>query len=338
MFIGSQSWAFSKSPKLLSGSAVGGPMEAKGPLASSFDLLFEDLWMEEKSYEDAQQRLMEEASTLAIQKANIFDEQVDFFIGGDLINQMTPTNFAASTLQIPFLGTFNACATSMESVALAASIIEASGANYILAGSSSHFSSAERQYRFPTEYGSQKPDTSQTTVTGAGCAIVGKDGDGPIIKRATIGKVIDLKVDDPFNMGAAMAPAAADTIITHLHDFQLPISYYDAIVTGDLGSIGREICIQLLRDVKVSITNEQFLDSGVMIYGEDQGAFAGGSGAACSSVVAFGHMYEQLLAKKYNRVLFVATGALHSPMTIQQQKSMPAIAHAVAIENGSDEL
>lgn len=337
MFTGSQSWAYSTSPKLLSGSAVGGPKEAKGPLAPSFDLLFDDLWMEEKSYEDAQQRLMEEASTLAIQKADIFDEQVDFFIGGDLINQITPTNFAASTLQIPFLGTFNACATSMESVALAAAIIEAKGANYILTGTSSHYSSTERQYRFPTEYGSQTPDTAQTTVTGAGCAIISKDGEGPIIKRATIGKVHDLNITDPFNMGAAMAPAAADTIITHLHDFQLPISHYDAIVTGDLGSIGREICIQLLRDVKVSVTNEQFIDSGILVYGGDPASFAGGSGAACSSVVAFGHIYEQLLTKKLNRVLFVATGALHSPLSIQQQKSMPAIAHAVAIENGSDE-
>ncbi|HLR14678.1 MAG TPA: stage V sporulation protein AD [Bacillota bacterium] len=337
MFTGTQSWAFSTSPVLLSGSAVGGPMEAQGPLASSFDLLFDDLWMEQTSYENAQQRLMEEASALAIQKAHIFDEQVDFFISGDLINQMTPTNFAASTLQIPFLGTFNACATSMESVALAAAIIEASGANYILTGSSSHFSSAERQYRFPNEYGSQKPGTSQTTVTGAGCAMISKEGSGPIIKRATIGKIIDLGITDPFNMGAAMAPAAADTIITHLHDFQLPITYYDAVVTGDLGKVGRDICIQLLNDVKVSIAPNQFLDAGLMVYGPDQQVFAGGSGSACSAVVSFGHMLEQLQAKKVNRVLFVATGVLHSPLSIQQQKTMPAIAHAVAIENGSDE-
>lgn len=336
MFIGSQSWAFSKSPILLSGSAVGGPDEASGPLANTFDHLFDDLWIEEKSFEDAQQKMLEEANALAIQKAHIYDSQVDFFISGDLINQMTPTNFAASTLQVPYLGTFSACATSMESVALAAAIIEGNGANYILAGSASHYSATERQYRYPNEYGGQKPDTAQRTVTGAGCAVISKEGNGPIIKGATIGKVADLKITDPFHMGSAMAPAAADTILTHLKDFNLPVTHYDAIVTGDLGSIGREITFDLLRKAELPIADDQFLDSGVMMYSDQQNAFAGGSGTACSAIVAFGYMYQQMMAKKLNRVLFVATGALHSPIAIQQQKTIPTIAHAVAFENGSD--
>lgn len=337
MFTGSQSWTFHSAPVLLSGGTVGGPDEAKGPLAHTFDLLVDNQWVEEKSFEDAQQRLLEEASIFAIEKAQLFDQQIDFFISGDLINQMTPTNFAASTLQIPYLGVFSACATSMESVALAASIIEAKGANYILTGSASHFAAAERQYRFPTEYGSQKPDTAQRTVTGAGCAIISKEGKGPRIRGATIGKVIDLQMTDPFHMGAAMAPAAVDTIITHLDDFQIPISHYDAVFTGDLGSVGRDIALQLLRDAKIQVTDEQFLDGGIMMYSEEQEVFAGGSGSACSAIVAFGHVYEQMVKQKLKRVLFIATGVLHSPLSIQQKKSMPAIAHAVSIEIGSDD-
>lgn len=336
MLVGHQTWVFNNAPVIISTGTVGGPFEAKGNLPNDFDILHEDTWLEQDSFEKAHQVMMEEACQVAIKKSDIDKGQVEFFIGGDLINQITPSNFAAKTMEIPYLGLFSACATSMEGLALAASIINANGANYILTGSSSHNSAAEKQYRYPTEYGGQKPPTAQWTVTGAGCALVAKNGKGPRITSATIGKVIDMGITDPFNMGGAMAPAAADTIMSHLKDRNIDSNYYDLIITGDLAKIGRTASLELLHKNGVNINEDQYVDCGLKIYRDDQPVQAGASGAACSAIVTYGHFLNQMKRGKLNRILVVATGSLHSPLSIQQGDSIPCIAHAVSIESGSD--
>lgn len=332
MLIGRQTWTFPEKPRIIATGTVGGPFEAKGKLNNDFDYFFDDTWMGEQSFENAQKVLLERSVDIALHQANVTKNDVNFFLSGDLINQITPSNFAAKQLSIPFFGLFSACATLTEGLSLAALMIDTDYADYIVTGTASHHSAAERQYRYPTEYGGQKPPTAQWTVTGAGSAVISKQGDGPVITSATIGKVVDYGITDPFNMGAAMAPAAVDTIITHLNERQIEPTYYDYIVTGDLGKIGHKISYRLLKESGVNIAKEQYIDCGTMIYADDQPVNAGGSGTACSAVVTYGHLFNRLKAKEFKRMLVVATGSLHSPMTIQQNESIPCIAHAVSIE------
>lgn len=336
MLVGRSTWIFNQKPVIISTGTVGGPFEAKGNIYRDFDLLHDDIWLNESSFEKAQQQMMEEASQIALKKSNINTEQVELFISGDLINQMTPTSFTAKALKIPYFGLFSACATTTESLALAAMIINANGANYVLSGSSSHNAATEKQYRYPTEYGSQKPPTAQWTVTGAGCALVAKSGSGPKITSATIGKIVDMGLTDPFNMGSAMAPAVVDTIMTHFKERDIDPSYYDLIVTGDLGRLGREISLELLNKNGLHITEDQYVDCGVMIYKDDQPVQAGASGAACAAVVTYGHLLNLMHQGKVKRMLVIATGSLHSVLSVQQKDSIPCIAHAVSIESGSD--
>lgn len=335
MLLGHSSWVFQNQPTILSTGVVGGPFEAQGKIANDFDILHEDLWLKQNSFEKAQQIMMEEASQIAVKKANIQKEQVDYFISGDLINQITPSTFAAQSVDAPYFGLFSACATSMESLALAALIVNSGGARYVLSGTASHNASTERQFRYPTEYGGQKPPTAQWTVTGAGCALLANhsEGDGPVITTATIGKVVDMGMTDPFNMGGAMAPAAVDTIIRHLTDRNVDASFYDLIITGDLAKVGREASYDLLKEKGVDIDPKQYVDCGLTVYSEDQPVQAGGSGTACSAVATFGHFLNRMKEGKLNRILVVATGSLHSPMTVQQSLPIPCIAHAVSIES-----
>lgn len=332
MLIGKQTWEFQNRPVVISTGVVGGPFEAEGKRPSAFDILHDNLWLEQQSFEQAQQLMMEEASEIALKKANLHEGQIEFLLTGDLINQITPSTLAASTLQIPYFGLFSACATSTEGLALAALFINTNSANYVLTGTASHYAATERQFRFPNEYGGQKPPTAQRTVTGAGCAIIAKEGNGPFITSATIGKVVDLGVTDPFNMGAAMAPAAVDTIVAHLKDRNLTVDHYDLIITGDLGHIGRDTSFELLKQKGINIQEEQYVDCGIEVYEDDQSAFAGGSGTACSAVMTYGHFIQLLTKKELKRILVVATGSLHSPLTVQQNLSIPCIAHAVSIE------
>lgn len=336
MLTGHRTWLFENEPIIISTGTVGGPFEANGRIPKDFDLLHDDMWLKQESFEKAQRTMMEEACQLSIKNSPIEKEQVEFFISGDLINQITPTSFAAKTIGIPYFGLFNACATSMESLALAAFIINGNGANYILSGTSSHNAATEKQFRYPTEYGGQKPPTAQWTVTGAGVALVAKEGKGPRITSATIGKVVDKGITDPFNMGGAMAPAAVDTITAHFKERKVDPSYYDLIVTGDLGHIGREVSFDLLKKQGLSIADEQYVDCGLTIYREDQPVLAGGSGAACSAIGTYGHFLNRMKQGELNRILVCATGALHSPLSVQQKDSIPCIAHAVSIESGSD--
>lgn len=335
MLQGKQSWIFQNRPVIAATGVSGGPFEANGNLADDFDVLHDDLWMGEDTYEKAHRILMEEAGQTALQKANIQKEDIQFYIAGDLINQITPSSLSARTIQIPYFGIFGACSTSMEGLALASFIVNYQGADYILTGASSHNAAVEKQFRYPTEYGGQKPPTAQWTITGAGAALVTSKMPGqnmPVTTSATIGKVIDMGLTDPFNMGGAMAPAAADTITAHFKDMQLDPSYYDLIVTGDLGRIGQETTYELLSNNGLNIEREKFKDCGLMIYKEDQPVQSGGSGAGCSATVLYGHLLNQMKQGEYKRILVVATGALLSPLTFQQNESIPCIAHAVSIE------
>lgn len=313
----------------------GGPFEANGNLANDFDLLHEDLWMGQETYEKAHRVLLEESIKMALQKANVHKEEVQFLFAGDLINQITPTSFAARSMQIPYFGLFGACSTSMEGLALASFVINNQGAKYILTGASSHNSAVEKQFRYPTEYGGQKPPTAQWTVTGAGVALMAANDSSknqPVTISATIGKVIDMGLTDPFNMGGAMAPAAADTIIAHFRDLQLDPSFYDLIITGDLGRVGHDTAFELINKSGLKLERKQFQDCGLLIYKKDQPVQSGASGAGCSATVLYGHLLNQMKKGVYKRILVVATGALLSPLSFQQNESIPCIAHAVAIE------
>lgn len=334
MLKGHQSWVFENKPKIISTATVVGPFEGQGPLADDFDIVHADLYLGQDSWEKAEKVLLEESTSLAIEHAGLTKEQVQFFFGGDLMNQIISSSFAARTLSIPYLGLFGACSTSMESLALASYIVNSGGAKYALAGTCSHNASVEKQFRYPTEYGSQKPPTAQYTVTGSGAALLSPEGQGPVVTSATIGRVIDMGVSDPFNMGAAMAPAAVDTIEAHFRDLDIKPSHYDLIVTGDLSKVGYEIANELLERHGVPMKETTYKDCGMMIYDyEKQSVQAGASGCACSAVVTYGHLLNKVRKGELKRILVVATGALLSPLSFQQGESIPCIAHAVSIES-----
>ncbi len=332
MLHGHQTWEFPNKPVIVATGVVGGPFEAKGPLAEDFDILHGDTWLGQDSYEKAEKKLLEQACEKAIEKAGLKKEDIQFFLSGDLMNQIITSSFAARTLGAPYFGLFGACSTSMEGLALGSLIINSYCAEYVLCGTASHNSSVEKQFRYPTEYGGQKPPTAQWTVTGAGVALLAKEGKGPRVTAATIGRVVDMGLSDPFNMGAAMAPAAVDTIEAHFRDLQRSPTDYDLIATGDLGRVGHDIATDLLKKHGWEM-GEQFVDCGLMIYSEDQPVIAGASGAGCSATVTYGHILNRMRRGELNKVLIVATGALLSPLSFQQNESIPCIAHAVVIEN-----
>lgn len=336
MLRGHQSWEFITRPVLLASAAVGGPHEAQGPLANDFDLLHADLLLGQDSWEKAERTMLEEASEKAIEKAGLTKDKIQFYLGGDLMNQIISSSFAARTLGLPYIGLFGACSTSMESLALAALLVDKQSAEYALAATSSHNATAEKQFRYPTEYGSQKPPTAQWTVTASGAAIVGRSGLGPRLTAATIGRVVDMGITDPFNMGAAMAPAALSTIEAHHRDLQLSGDHYDLVVTGDLGRVGHAILLDLMQEHQLGIPPERYQDCGILIYGDDKQVWSGGSGCGCSAAVTYGHLMRRLQAGDWKRILVVATGALLSPLSFQQGESIPCIAHAVAIERGEE--
>lgn len=337
MLRGKQTWWFEKRPVIIGEATVVGPDEGDGPLAADFDLVHPELDMQQKTWEKAERLLLEQASEFALQNARVERDQIQFYVGGDLMNQIISSSFAARTLGAPYLGVFGACSTSMESLALASLIVNSGSGSYVLAGTCSHNCTVEKQFRYPTEYGAQKPPTAQNTVTGAGAVIVSDKGAGPVVECATIGKVIDLGITDPFNMGAAMAPAAVDTIQAHFNDTGRSPKDYDLIVTGDLAAVGHPIAKKLLLQDGVPINETVFTDCGLMIYDlEQQKVQAGGSGCGCSAVVTYGHLLKRLKKGELKRILVVATGALLSPLSYQQGESIPCIAHAVAISSGKE--
>jgi stage V sporulation protein AD len=332
MLKGKQTWIFESKPVILASAAVGGPFEAQGALAEDFDILNDDIWLGQDSFEKAEKKLLEQACDKVIEKSGLSKEDVEFFISGDLLNQIISSTFAARTLGKPFLGIYGACSSSMEGLALAALMVNSKAANYMIAGASSHNAAAEKQYRYPTEYGGQKPPTAQWTVTGAGTALLGQNGEGPRVTSATIGKIVDTGITDPFNMGVAMAPAAVDTILAHFKELSIEPSYYDLIVTGDLGEIGHSITSELLQKDGLNMPADIFNDCGLLIYKKDQQVFAGASGCASSATVTYGHLLNRMRRGELKKLLVIATGALLSPLSYQQKESIPCIAHAVSIE------
>lgn len=332
MLKGHQSWIFNSKPTILASAAVGGPFEGNGALADDFDIITEDLWVGQDSYEKAEKALLEHACKRAIQKANLQKEDINFFFSGDLMNQIISSSFAARTLGIPFLGVFGACSSSMEGLALAARLIDSKAANYVLAAASSHNAAAEKQFRYPTEYGVQRPPSAQWTVTGAGAAVIAQNGNGPKITSATIGRVIDMGISDPYNVGAAMAPAAVDTIESHFRDLNIDASHYDLIATGDLGKVGHELANALFEKHGINMPQHIFTDCGLLIYKKEQPSFSGGSGCGCSATVTYGHLLNRMRKGELKKILIVATGALMSPISFQQKESIPCVAHAVSIE------
>jgi len=332
MLQGHQTWVFQSRPVIIGSAAIGGPFEGQGNLAKDFDLLHGDIWLGQDSYEQAEKKFLEEACETAIKKSGLKKEDIQFFFSGDLINQIMPSSFTARTLGVPYLGIYGACASSIEGLSLASLLIDSGFAKTALVGTSSHNAACEKQYRYPTEYGAQKPPTAQWTVTGAGAAVVAHQGAGPRVVAATIGRVIDMGLSDPFNMGAAMAPAAVDTIQAHFRDLNIPTSHYDLIATGDLGRVGHRIAAELLAKHGLDIPVEKLTDCGVLIYKEEQPVFAGGSGCACVATTTFGHLLNRMRSGELKHVLVIATGALLSPMSYQQKETIPCIAHAVSIE------
>ncbi|PKM77894.1 MAG: stage V sporulation protein AD [Firmicutes bacterium HGW-Firmicutes-15] len=332
MLQGHQSWVFENRPVIIGSAAIGGPFEAQGNLAADFDMLHDDLWLGQESYEKAEKKLLEQACETAIKKAGVKKEDIQFFMSGDLINQIISSSFTARTLGIPFLGIYGACSSSMEGLALASLMVDSRFAKLALAGTSSHNAAAEKQYRYPTEYGAQKPPTAQWTVTGAGAGVVAQLGEGPKVTAATIGRVVDMGISDPFNMGAAMAPAAVDTIEAHFRDLNVSAANYDFIATGDLGRVGHIIARDLLKKHGMDIPKEKLTDCGMLIYKDTQPVWSGGSGCACAATTTYGHFLNRMRKGELKKILVVATGALLSPMSYQQKETIPCVAHAVSIE------
>ncbi|WP_277586405.1 stage V sporulation protein AD [Psychrobacillus antarcticus] len=306
---------------------VAGPVEKDGPFAESFDEVLPLETEKNETNEQAHSRMIEMACQWAAKNGHTQLNNIDVLIAGDLINQLSPSNFAARSLALPFLGVFSACASSVEAIIIGSLLLESGNARTVLAGASSHHPAVERQFRYPLQYGAQKPKTAQWTVTAAGFALLEKElNDVPVVTHATIGRVIDGKQKNPLHMGAAMASAARDTIERHLTNTKSQMSDFDVIMTGDLGNIGISILKEMFQDENSGVILQ---DAGAQFYGNEPFFNAGASGAGCSAAVFFGQIYDQLKKGVFKRVLLVATGALLSPLTFQQGETIPCIAHAI---------
>ena len=331
--IGSQTIKFDNPITILDTACIVGPKEADGPLAKYFDKCLEDEFWGEETWEKAESKIIKENVNSVILKSGIAATDIDFCFAGDLLNQCISSSFGLRELNMPFFGVFGACSTFVESMCLGSVFIASGAASNVLCATSSHFCSAEKQFRFPLELGNQRPPTAQWTVTGSGAAILSTNGTGPKITYITPGKIVDMGIKDANNMGAAMAPAALDTLITHLKDTDRKPSYYDAIITGDLGHIGKDIVMELAETKGYNIKSI-YNDCGVLMFDKNtQDTHSGGSGCACIGTVFSGYFFKQLKDRKLNRILLIATGALTNATTSQQGESIPGIAHAVAIEN-----
>ena len=329
--IGKQTIKFDMPPTIAECASIVGPKESQGPLSKYFDQTLEDEFWGEKSWEKAESKIIKETVNTVIRKSGIPVNQIDCMFAGDLLNQCISSNFGLRELAIPFFGVFGACSTFVESMILGAISAE-SFANHVLCATSSHFCSAEKQFRFPLELGNQRPQSSQWTVTGSGATILSKNGEGPYITHITPGKIIDMGIKDANNMGAAMAPAFVDTLITHFQDTGRNPSYYDGIFSGDLGYIGKDISIDIAKSKGYNISSN-YNDCGVLIFDQNkQDTHAGGSGCACCGTVFSGYLFKQLKSKKMKKILLVATGALMNSTSSQQGESIPGIAHAISIE------
>lgn len=332
MRLGRQTVSMDKYVYIKQTAAIAGVKEGEGPLRDTFDTVLTDDTVGEKTWEKSESMLQKKAAYMALEKANLTQQQVDYVLAGDLLNQCVGAHYSVRDFDIPFLGLYGACSTMTESLSIGSMLISGGFANNVMCLTSSHFCTAEKQFRMPLEYGGQRPPSAQWTVTGSGCAILSAEAGMARITHVTSGKVIDKGVSDLTNMGAAMAPAAIDTLLAHFNDTGLDPSYYDMILTGDLGYVGSDILVDLMKKEGYDIS-QIHNDCGKMIFDrEKQDTHAGGSGCGCCASVLCGHILKEIQSGNINKILVMATGALMNPMVVQQGESIPCIAHAVTIE------
>ncbi len=329
---------------IVSCASVVGPKEGRGPLGEYFDEVTEDDLLQQSSWEKAERKMLAESARLACAKIGLTTENVQFLLAGDLLNQIITSGYAAREIDVPFLGLYGACSTFVESLLLGACLVEGGFAESVICATASHHKTAERQYRLPTEFASQRPKESQWTVTGAGAFVLAgcprsediqdnQISPGAVVVSATPGRVVDFEVKDPFNMGAAMAPAAADTLLRHFSQTGTGPEDYDLILSGDLGRLGYALTVRLMQKSKgIDISGDNFKDAGILIYSKEQKVNAGGSGCACQPVTFAGYIWDMVDKWDLQRILLVGTGALHSPVACQQGETIPGIAHVVELE------
>lgn len=328
---GRRSIVFPQPPAILAYASVAGKKEAQGPLRTSFDLTSDDTSFGQKTWEKAETQMQKQALRIALNKAKLEESALDAAFLGDLLNQCIGSTFSLRNSEVPAFGLYGACSTMAESLLLAGMAVSGGFCRRALAMTSSHFASSERQYRFPLGYGGQRTPTAQWTVTGAGAVILGVEGAGPFLRNATIGTIVDAGIKDANNMGAAMAPAAFETLRAHFDDLHRAPEEYDLIVTGDLGKLGSELVRELFSREGVRL-KERYQDCGVLIFDtEKQDVHCGGSGCGCSASVLCGYLLNKLRSGEIKNLLFCGTGALLSPLSTQQGESIPAVCHAVAI-------
>ncbi len=313
-------------------ATITGPYESKGPLSKYFDKSYDDLYFGTKTWELAEVKLIEESIDILLNKMELTKFDVDVLVSGDLLNQIVATNYAASSLGIPLIGIYGACSTSVLGLIIAANMVEAKQVKNAIASTSSHNNAAEKQFRYPVEYGGPKRKTTTFTSTGGASAYLSGNKKGIKVESATLGTVVDLGITDVYHMGAVMAPAAAKTIYDHLRETKREIGYYDLILTGDLGIYGKDILKDYMQ-TEYSIELKNYDDCGSMIYDiENQSVYAGASGPACAPLVTYGYIFDQMKKKDLKRVLLVATGALMNTTMVNTKNTIPAIAHAISLE------
>ena len=327
-----QTITFKNSPCILETACCVGKKEGDGPLKPYYDKIFTDAHLGEDSWEKAESAFQKTAIETLFKKSGTSPSDIDFIFGGDLLNQCIGSNYGLLNFNIPFFGLYGACSTFVEGSILAAMATDGGYADKAIAVTSSHFCSSERQFRFPLEYGGQRTPTAQWTVTGSGAALIGKGGNIKIT-HATVGRIVDYGISDVNNMGSAMAPAAIDTILKHFKDRNISADYFDMVVTGDLGFVGRQIVQEQLTRQGIDISKTKYIDCGEQIFDrEKQDVHAGGSGCGCCASVFCGWLYTLLKSNKAKRILVAATGALMSPTTCFQGEAIPGISHCISIE------
>ena len=331
MIQGKQSISFEQPPYILSYASIVGQKEGDGPLGNYFDKIETDPMVGKSNWEEAESELQKQAAQMALKKAKLLPEDIRYLFSGDLLGQIIASSFGMLELQIPMFGLYGACSTAGESISLAAMTVAAGYAKHCLAVTSSHFASAEKQFRYPLEYASQRPLSTTWTVTGSGAFVISETGTVKIT-GITTGKMMDYGVKDSMNMGAAMAPAAADTIYQHFIDFGRTPEDYDLIVTGDLGIVGRELVLDLLKEKGYDLA-DQYFDCGIAIFDDNtQDTHSGGSGCGCSAVTLAGYLLPKLECGELKRILFLPTGALLSTVSFNEGQSIPGICHGVVLE------
>ena len=329
-----RSFRLEQPPVITAWASVAGKKESEGPLGGCFDVTASDAYFGQKTWEQGERKMQQIALNTLADKAEIKPSDFGLVLSGDLLNQCIGSSFCLKNMNIPHLGLYGACSTMAESMLLGSMIAGGGFSDRVVAMTSSHFASSERQYRFPLNYGGQRPQTAQWTVTGSGAVLICQKGYGPVITAGTIGTVVDLGIKDANNMGAAMAPAAYDTILSNFGDLNVDADYYDLIVTGDLGQLGKDILIQMMSEGKIPVGGK-ITDCGSLIYdATKQDVHCGGSGCGCSAITLCGYLIPKIQSGEYKRILFCGTGALLSPTSVQQGLPIAGVCHAVVIEGG----